>query len=144
VLKFGWSNIWALNAPSKLKMFIWQLAHNSLAIRMKIKKLGVELDTRCPVCQRLDEDGGHTFLKCKKVKECWNFLGLTETRNKLLPCSSAHDMLEMLWSCEDATKLKALVLMWEWWGVSNKVNAGEAIRPASEVCQRVERHLMDF
>nr|XP_051221192.1 uncharacterized protein LOC127339372 [Lolium perenne] len=70
VVKFRWNNIWHLNAPNKLKMFVWRVAHNSLAIRMKIHKLGVDLDTRCPICNRLDEDGGHVFLKCKRVKEC--------------------------------------------------------------------------
>ena len=68
-VKFDWKHVWSLKATSKIKMFVWRLAHNSLANRMKIKKLGVDLDTRCPVCHRLNEDGGHTFLKCKKAKE---------------------------------------------------------------------------
>ena len=68
-VKFDWKHVWSLKAANKVKMFVWRLAHNSLANRMKIKKLGVDLDTRCPVCHRLNEDGGHTFLKCKKAKE---------------------------------------------------------------------------
>jgi ribonuclease HI len=144
VVKFRWNNIWHLNAPNKLKMFVWRVAHNSLAIRMKIHKLGVDLDTRCPICNRLDEDGGHVFLKCKRVKECWNNLGLSETREKLLACNSAHAMLETLWTCNEESKMKALVLMWEWWGVRNKANAGEMVRSAAEVCHSVERHMMDF
>ncbi|KAM0929138.1 hypothetical protein ACQ4PT_001814 [Festuca glaucescens] len=70
VVKFGWNNIWDLKGPNKLKMFVWHVAHNSLASRMKIHRIGVDLDTRCPICNRLDEDGGHIFLKCKRVKEC--------------------------------------------------------------------------
>ncbi|KAF8762953.1 hypothetical protein HU200_008799 [Digitaria exilis] len=35
---------------------------------MNIKHRGIQdVDTRCPVCRRLDEDGGHCFLKCKIV-----------------------------------------------------------------------------
>ena len=94
VVKFDWSKIWNLNAPNKLKMFVWRLAHNSLANRMKINRIGIELDTRCPVCNELDEDGGHIFLKCKKVKECSHTLGLNELRLKLLDCTSTKFMLE--------------------------------------------------
>jgi ribonuclease HI len=144
VVKFEWKKIWDLKGTSKLKMFVWRLAHNSLANRMKIKRVGVNLDTKCPVCNRLDEDGGHVFLKCKKVKECWVQLGLSDTRCKLMDCNSAQAMLECLWTCEEEVQLKALVLMWEWWGARNKVNAGESIKRASEIIGNVERHLLDF
>nr|XP_051221193.1 uncharacterized protein LOC127339373 [Lolium perenne] len=53
-------------------------------------------------------------------------------------------MLETLWTCNEESKMKALVLMWEWWGVRNKANAGEMVRSAAEVCHSVERHMMDF
>jgi hypothetical protein len=53
-VKFDWNHIW--------------LPHNSLANRMKIRRLGVDLDMTCPVCHRLNENGGHVFPKCKKVK----------------------------------------------------------------------------
>jgi hypothetical protein len=71
----NWKQIWQLKAPNKLKMFVWRLAHNSLAHRTRIQRLGVELDTSCPVCKRLDEDGGHIFLKCKKSKRVLEYIG---------------------------------------------------------------------
>ena len=124
-------------------MFVWRLAHNSLANRMKIKKLGVDLDTRCPICHRLNEDGGHTFLKCKKAKECWNILALGETREKLMLCNSAHSMLQELWRCDEDTQLKAVTFMWEWWNVRNKTNAGEVTPKPQAVCHRVEKMLIE-
>nr|XP_020170848.1 uncharacterized protein LOC109756417 [Aegilops tauschii subsp. strangulata] len=123
-VKFDWKHVWSLKATSKVKMFVWRLAHNSLANSMKIQKLGMDLDTRCRVCHRLNEDGGHTFLKCKKAKECWNILALAETREKLMLCNSAHSMLQELWRCdEDTQQLKVVTFMWEWWNVRNKTNA---------------------
>jgi hypothetical protein len=67
---FYGNHIWQLKVLSKVKMFVCRLAHDSLAIRMKIHKLGIDLDTRWPVCNRLSEDGGHVFLKCKKANAC--------------------------------------------------------------------------
>jgi hypothetical protein len=54
----------------QIKMFVWRLTHNSLASGMKIMRLGVDLDICCPVCHRLNEDGGQIFLKCKMFKAC--------------------------------------------------------------------------
>jgi hypothetical protein len=65
--RINWKEIWQLKAPNKLKMFVWRLAHNSLAHRTKIQRLGVDLDTSCPVCKRLDEDGGHIFHEIKST-----------------------------------------------------------------------------
>jgi hypothetical protein len=40
----------------------WWLAHNSLPWRLNIKRRGVKnVDTKCPVCQRLDEDWMNAF-----------------------------------------------------------------------------------
>jgi hypothetical protein len=62
-----------------------------------------------------------------------DMLGQSETRENLLECYSAHVMLESLWTCEDDAKLKALILMWELWGLRNKVNVGDTIRSTLEV-----------
>ncbi|KAF7072243.1 hypothetical protein CFC21_077393 [Triticum aestivum] len=92
-------------------MFVGRLlAHESLANRMKIQRLGVELDTACPVCHRLNEDGGHIFLKCKKVKECRSRLALGGLREILVKHKSAHEMLGELWKADSASQLRALVL----------------------------------
>jgi hypothetical protein len=40
----------------------------------------MELDTKCVMCNRLDEDGGHLFLKCKLVKKVWRELNLEDER----------------------------------------------------------------
>ncbi|XP_020168462.1 uncharacterized protein [Aegilops tauschii subsp. strangulata] len=142
-VKFDWKHVWSLKATSKVKMFVWRLAHNSLANCMKIQKLGVGLDTGCPVCHRLNEDGGHTFLKCKKAKECRNILALGETREKPMLCNSAHSMLQELWRCDEDTQLKAVTFMWEWWNVRNKANAGEAAPKPQVVCHYVEKLLIE-
>jgi hypothetical protein len=62
-----WKRLWRLNCWLKIKQFIWLVAHNSLALKLCIKRRHIDLDTRCPVCWRMDDDGGHCFLKCKYV-----------------------------------------------------------------------------
>jgi hypothetical protein len=40
-----WKKIWKLDCHPRTKQFIWRVAHNSLAMKMKIKKKGMFLDT---------------------------------------------------------------------------------------------------
>jgi hypothetical protein len=111
---------------------------------MKIHRLGVDLNTRCPLCNRLDEDGGHVFLRCKKAKTCWLILGLGELWERLLPCTSSRDLLLELWKCSEDAQLKAVTFMWEWWNNRNRVNAGKSSLDPNIVCSQVERLLVDF
>jgi hypothetical protein len=66
-----WEKIWKLACPPKIKQFLWRFAHNSLPLKLNIKRRGIECDTICVCCHRLDEDGAHLFFKCKQVKSLW-------------------------------------------------------------------------
>jgi hypothetical protein len=58
---------------------------------MNIKRRGMECNTKCVCCQRLDEDGAHLFLRCKDVKKVWKDLELEEEHLKLCACPDAKD-----------------------------------------------------
>ena len=73
-----WKRLWKELWPKKITHFLWRLAHNSLALRMNLKRRGMELDTRCVMCGRLDEDGAHLFLKCKHVIKVWQAMGMDD------------------------------------------------------------------
>jgi hypothetical protein len=111
---------------------------------MKIHRINVDLDTRCPVCNMQDEDWGHVFLKCKAAKACWNIVGMGNLWDKLSLCTSSRDLLTELWKCDDDTNLCAATFMWEWWNIRNKVNAGESITDPRVVRSKVERLPVDF
>ena len=46
------------------------------------------VDTRCVVCNRLDEDGAHLFLKCKTIAKVWDLLELDSVRALLVSKAS--------------------------------------------------------
>ena len=85
----------------------------------------MELDTRCPVCNRLDEDGGHCFLKYKFVKHDWIDLHLEHVRRKLLAKKSEWEVVREVLDLNEEDRLKAVVMLWRWWNARNKVNNGE-------------------
>jgi hypothetical protein len=73
-----WKHLWKIDCPPKVKHFLWRMSHNSLAVRTVLQRRGMKIDTRCCMCGRFDEDGGHLLLKCKEVKEVWRELNLEE------------------------------------------------------------------
>jgi len=73
------------------------------------------LDTRCPVCNRLDEDGRHCCLKCKFVKYYWSDPQMEQVRQKLLDKRSAWEVVKEVLYLNEDDHLKAVILLWKWW-----------------------------
>lgn len=78
-----WKRLWKLNCPNKMKHLMWRLGHDAIALRMTLKRRGMDIDTKCLISNRMDEDGSHFFFKCKEVKHIWGDLNLEEVRCKL-------------------------------------------------------------
>ena len=91
---------------------------------MKLQYRGMQVDTRCPVCFRLDEDGGHCFIKCKKVKDVWRKAQLEHVRVQILSCADALGCMEIIMNLNEEEKLKSCLRLWYWWHERNKANAG--------------------
>lgn len=79
----------------------------------------MDIDTRCYLCNRLDEDGAHHLLKCKEVRKVWQELNLETVKCKLTEATSARRMMEMILELESRAKLKVITLLWLWWSERN-------------------------
>jgi hypothetical protein len=119
-----------LKCPRKIKHHLWRFAHNSLALRMELKRRGMELDTRCALCNRLDEDGAHLFFKCKHV---WSMMGLEQHRASLAGKCSAMETMQYIRGLEGDVQMKVITLIWLWWQERNRVREGEKRRSAGDL-----------
>jgi hypothetical protein len=139
-----WHKIWSLPLPKKVLHFLWRLSTNSLPLRMKLHHRGMQVDTRCPLCFRLDEDGGHCFVKCKKVKHVWRRAQLEHIRLKLITCVNALDFIEEILKLPKEDKLKTCLLLWLWWHERNKANAGEVIKSTDDFLSSCDYHFRNI
>ena len=71
----------------------------------------MEIDTRCPVCWRLDEDGGHCFLKCKIVKKVWRNMNLEDIRCQLADLRNAEEVVKCILSLDEKRGLLVAALL---------------------------------
>ena len=141
---FNWKKIWSIPLPNKIRLFIWRMAHHSLPLRMKLIRRGMDVSPKCPICYRIDEDGGHCFFKCKKVKEIWRALQLEDIRVSLLTCSNPQDVIEEIFKLQEEHSTKIFILLWIWWFERNKANAGECIRSCQEIVTSIHIHWKEY
>jgi hypothetical protein len=107
---------------------MWRFAHNSLPLLMNIKRRGMECETLCVCCRKLNEDGAHLFLKCKKVREIWVSLGLETVCDRMSTYQSAAAVVQEMLKLDDNEKATVCCLLWRWWLRRNKLNKeGNAI-----------------
>ena len=89
-----------------------RIAHNSLPHRLNLLRRGLDLDPICPVCNRVNEDGVHLFLKCKNAKLGWRELQLNGLRDRLVQCQDAKAFVKEIIQLELQQKLKVIGLLW--------------------------------
>jgi hypothetical protein len=128
-----WKQLWKIDCMPKVKHFLWRLSHNALAFRKILQRKGMKIDTRCCMCGRSDEDGGHLLFKCKAVKEVWRALNLEAIRCELAESVSAMDMMEKVFKLESKTQIMVVLLLWLWWDERNKWREEGRRRPGTEV-----------
>ncbi|KAE8719951.1 Detected protein of confused Function [Hibiscus syriacus] len=72
-----WSKgVWLGLSPPRVEAFLWQLAHQKVAVKMELVKRGMSLeeDVLCPFCKEHEETVQHLFISCFVVWELWNKL----------------------------------------------------------------------
>jgi hypothetical protein len=104
-----WDGIWKMKCPNKIKHFAWRLVHNSHPLRINLARRGMKIDTKCPLCQRLDEE--HLFLKCKMAKQVWRALNLDTVRERLSELASARDVLVQIMKEKEDIRLQCITTL---------------------------------
>jgi hypothetical protein len=139
-----WKKLWELKCPGKIKHFLWRFAHNSLALRIGLERRGMELDTKCVMCERQNEDGCHLFFKCKYAMPVWKELGLEHIRGALAALHSAKEVIKMNLGMKEGEQMKVMVLLRRWWLERNRVREGEKRRSASDMAMLVAKLSDEF
>lgn len=54
-----WKNIWKLQFPHDVRVFLWRSCSNALATKDKLFRRGITTDFLCPLCGVVQETTGH-------------------------------------------------------------------------------------
>lgn len=116
-----WKDIWKLKCPNKIKHFLWRLTHNGQPLRCNLSRRGMLIDTRCPVCGQMSEDGGHLFFKCKLPKQIWRILNFENERQALAAIPDAYDVVDWILKQQGQKRDFMVIILWFIWTERNNI-----------------------
>jgi len=111
---------------------------------MNLKRRGMVLDTRCVVCNRLDEDGAHLFLKCKVMVHVWELLALSHERQLLATKASAREVTETIMAMKEEKKSLCCIALWWCWSERNRIREGETRRDPVSLAHCIEATAIEW
>ena len=66
-----WKKIWQLKLLAKIQIFAWRACMEGLPTRLNLRRRGVNIETKCPLCEREIESTSHALLYCTKLWDVW-------------------------------------------------------------------------
>lgn len=125
----GWSRIWRLQIPHKMRIFLWRMCRNNIPIRNLLRGKGIGVPIGCAMCVGEVEHLLHLFYDCRYAQECWNIM---ELQYNMWEVESAPMWLLDKLSTEVEDKLvKIAAVLWGVWFARNKkIFEGRSIHPA--------------
>ncbi|XP_039135378.1 uncharacterized protein LOC120272581 [Dioscorea cayenensis subsp. rotundata] len=112
----GWSIIWKLPTLSRVKVFLWKLAHGRLSTGGYLFQLNIGPRTTCPLCGLTDETTEHLIWNYSKISQCWHevFARIGWNQNDILTLSSGSWLLKNIHGRDLDLRAKALIAAIAW------------------------------
>ena len=76
-----WKEVWQMQAPPKIKNFLWRACRNVLPTKQALMRRKILEDLICERCKRAIQDSVHALWSCPKLdvvwadQEAWEFKG---------------------------------------------------------------------
>jgi hypothetical protein len=120
----GWSNLWRINAPPKVKHLLWRVCKDCLPTRLRLRNRYVNCPEECPMCLSCGEEEQHLFFRCDMIREAWEVMGLVHIiQPRLLQFTNIRDIIFHICRHESSILAgKFATLLWfAWQNRNNKV-----------------------
>jgi len=120
------------------------MSHNSLAVRKELARRGMDLDTKCVMCSRLEEDGAHLFFNCKWAVKVWREMGMEKHRCVLKSKLSGLEVMKYVLGIEEREKMVVVTLLWLWWLERNRVREGEKRKSVEDIAFMCKQYASEY
>src|SRR6266508_5303118 len=74
-------NLWKLNAPLKIKIFLWYLRRGVVLTKDNLAKRNWQGDLTCCFCHK-SETINHLFFECRLARSIWTILQLATEKKQ--------------------------------------------------------------
>jgi hypothetical protein len=111
-----WTSIWKIKVPSKLKVFLWRLARQSLPTGDTRYKRNMATSPRCGLCGASSDSWRHALLECHMAKCVWSLCDEQVVEH----ISMIEEGNAKLWIFEVIYGISVLVTTWSIWYARRK------------------------
>ena len=122
-MKNLWKQIWGLNCPNKVRIFMWRACSNILPTKLLLRARGIGRDDVCDLCGG-SESSGHILWGCKVAREVWSNTRLKLPLLEVIP----RDFVDIVWGFLERRPGMDWELFattaWGLWNNRNKVRHG--------------------
>ncbi|CAM8926233.1 unnamed protein product [Rhodiola kirilowii] len=139
-IKIFWNRLWRIHAPSKVKILLWRLFHNSWPVAVNLASRGISVDVRCQICGFHQESILHLLSQCWWSKALWNLLGIQFSSVEGLLVCTADWLWKIILSREEDELLRICAGVWFIWRHRNEVWHGKEMWDVKWILRRVEMH----
>ncbi|GAU22731.1 hypothetical protein TSUD_138560 [Trifolium subterraneum] len=113
----SWSWLWHIEAPEKIKFFLWTALHNSLPTRAMLSHRGLLSVYACPMCNAAEETTMHCLRDCEFIKHLWKTIGYTD--QTFFQGDNLYAWLRK--GCDSPSMFMFLAAVWWIWRARNKL-----------------------
>lgn len=144
--KKSWTFLWKVKIPSKIRVFVWRLAHTSLPTGSVRCSRNMSESDACSICGAAEDTWRHSLFDCQMARCTWA-LGDEELLEHVLSNRIEDARLWLFWLFETLNQqelARVLVTLWAiWWARRRAVHDNEFQSPVSTWCF-INRFLEDL
>ena len=144
----GWLALWGANVPGKVKIHVWRLLKNGLAVGAELHNRRIKGGVNCVACGR-EETALHRFWQCPHAQQIWSYIRTRGEAEIAYPPVHVHSqqelllwMLDWLGGAKDTAIETTMMMLYQGWLARNDARDDSRIEDPVSIAQR-SLHLMD-
>lgn len=118
-----WKRLWKVKVPSKIRVFAWRLALNSIPVNAVLKSRNMAKSAVCKICGAEKDTWRHALFVCNMSRCVWALVDeeLTEHLAETKEDDPKLWLFSLLDSLHHHDFVKLLITCWAIWGARRKV-----------------------
>ena len=115
----SWPQLWEVPVPSKIRVFVWRLAHTSTPTGLVRHERNIEDSPSCSICGANEDTWLQSLFSCSMARCVWALCDEALLEH-VISNQNSDARLGLFWLFESTTQddlTRVLVTMWAiWWG----------------------------
>jgi ribonuclease HI len=117
-----WSKMWKTKVPSKIRVFLWRLSHQSIPTGSVRHRRNMAVTPECCFCHAAEDDWRHSLIDCAMARSVWALIDeeLVEHISINSGSNAKRWIFLLMESLTHAQFIQTAVTLWAIWSARRK------------------------